>query len=670
MDKLKFVPFITNVSPSFWYKLVDLKLNKFKLDDSSQNVHGSYSNITMLANNEPCQHSVDFDAFDEGMDKQQYFVTHGKLFNKNTVEEFKKCDKKDILSKAGQDLWSNIMEGKAIKNPSLLVTFVLITFADLKKYNFHYWFGYPSFIQNYDLTILKQCPIVEIKSYSFSFDDSFIKYTTSSNFKQFFLIQSYEYDTVTFHSLEEFDSLPKNRISFGYIDPSPMKEYPGWPLRNFLLLILVHWAKHLNDNIINIYCLRLQKESGVANLKQSLYVQVKCSTINTSQIPEATGWERNAHGKLTSKYVNLAETMDPVKLAESSTSLNLRLMKWRLLPNIDLDKISNLKCLLMGAGTLGCNVSRSLLAWGVRHITFVDNGTVSFSNPVRQTLFEFSDCKVAGGVYKAVAAAEKLKKIYPGIVSHGFVLNVPMPGHPVNSSEKYFNQAKNDTAKIIELIQQHDIIFLLTDSRESRWLPTLVANAESKLVITAALGFDSYLVMRHGMVNKSTPQSSEEGKLGCYFCNDVVAPGNSLRDRTLDQQCTVSRPGLSLIASALAVELCVSVMQHPDQANYKPPMMSDDLDSNPELFPLGYIPHQIRGFLSQFKTLLPSTMAFTKCTACCDEVTEAYNDGKLEFLMKVFNSPSNYLEDLTGLTDLHKETSFADILEFSDSESI
>ena len=81
--------------------------------------------------------------------------------------------------------------------------------------------------------------------------------------------------------------------------------------------------------------------------------------------------------------------------------------------------------------------------------------------------------------------------------------------------------------------------------------------------MTIALGFETFLVMRHGL-NPFTHNNEVNGdRLGCYFCNDVVAPRNSLSDRTLDQQCTVSRPALCCIASSIGVELLVSMLNQP-----------------------------------------------------------------------------------------------------------
>jgi tRNA A37 threonylcarbamoyladenosine dehydratase len=102
------------------------------------------------------------------------------------------------------------------------------------------------------------------------------------------------------------------------------------------------------------------------------------------------------------------------RLAASAVDLNLKLMRWRLLPNLDLATIAQTKCLLMGAGTLGCNVARNLMSWGVRKITFVDNGKVSFSNPVRQWLYTFEDSKEQRP--KAPTAAKRLKEIFPDMV--------------------------------------------------------------------------------------------------------------------------------------------------------------------------------------------------------------------------------------------------------------
>ena len=141
-------------------------------------------------------------------------------------------------------------------------------------------------------------------------------------------------------------------------------------------------------------------------------------------------------------------------------------------------------------------MARTLLGWGIHTITFVDSGTVSYSNPGRQCLFEYQDCVDRSN--KAVAAANALKRIYPGISSRGINLSIPMPGHPYTSSQPappvaaaaavgahVVDASEESVVSVLEgLIRSHDAVFLLTDSRESRWLPTVICAAEDKVGYT------------------------------------------------------------------------------------------------------------------------------------------------------------------------------------------
>lgn len=57
----------------------------------------------------------------------------------------------------------------------------------------------------------------------------------------------------------------------------------------------------------------------------------------------------------------------------------------------------------------------------MRYITLVDNGCVSYSNPVRQSLFTYKD-SLNSGRPKSEAAADALKAIFPGVVSYSLCI--------------------------------------------------------------------------------------------------------------------------------------------------------------------------------------------------------------------------------------------------------
>eukprot|EP00729_Bicosta_minor_P007494 gene7494-16703_t len=154
-----------------------------------------------------------------------------------------------------------------------------------------------------------------------------------------------------------------------------------------------------------------------------------------------------------------------------------------------------------------------------------------------------------------------------------------MPGHGVSgASEK---AAREAVATLTTLIEEHDAVFLLTDSREARWLPTVIAAHQNKICLTAAVGFDTFVAMRHG---------------------------------------------ISMAVCSAVVEMLISMLHHPLGAAV--PHETDEVDGES---PLGAVPHQIRGFMAGFRQMLIGGQAFDKCTACSKTVVAelAENAGDL-----------------------------------------
>ncbi|KAI9219558.1 hypothetical protein BC828DRAFT_406593 [Blastocladiella britannica] len=636
---MQFEPLTSAVEPSFWHHLATLKLNVLKLDTQP---------LALAAHFEPARRvrvsDTDFASLPaivqldaKSFDPERYpvpslaVVARGVLHNVNSIEDFKRLDKQAAFATVAATATAAIASGKWMRDPALLIPFLCVSYADLKKHSFWHWFGFPALVpKGYAVTVERA---LSAKEWAYSTRPGFLESapaTLADHARHFaFLIVPGDGDQKI--RAAPLTDLPAQiaagaPITVAFVDPSTLATSPGWPARN-LLVALAHVGvrkctllamRHDLSGIVSTQ----SEPPGTVSMAFEVAISVEGDSAldfsaTTGAAVPATGWERTAEGKLAPRNVNLAQMMDPVRLADDAVSLNLKLMKWRVLPEIDLDAMANSKCLVLGAGTLGCYVARGLMAWGVKTVTMVDSGKVSFSNPVRQPLFTFEDC-LDGGKPKAEAAAARVRDVLPTMNAEGIQMSIPMPGHPVLNESEF----QTTVVALDAMVAKHDVIFLLMDSRESRWLPTVLGAAHNKIVINAALGFDSYVVMRHTPV------------LGCYYCNDVVAPADSLTDRTLDQMCTVTRPGLAAIASATAVELNAAA------AN--------------DVGVLGIVPHQVRGFLHNLESMKIAGQAYDRCTGCSEKILDAWKTRGADFVREVCNDPAT-LERITGLDTMKQE---------------
>ncbi|KAJ3348787.1 Autophagy protein 7, partial [Kappamyces sp. JEL0680] len=146
---LQFDPFESAVDITFWETLAKNKMEVYRLDDSVLDIQASYepgkkvkARTTQSVVLMPPRLLVNAAALGPSLAD----AVPGVFKNTNTLPDFKALDKNAFLKQVAARIWTAIADGSAVRSPNLLSTFGLITFADLKKYKFYYWFSFPALL--------------------------------------------------------------------------------------------------------------------------------------------------------------------------------------------------------------------------------------------------------------------------------------------------------------------------------------------------------------------------------------------------------------------------------------------------------------------------------------------------------------------------------------------
>lgn len=172
-DMLQFAPFASQIAPSLWTVLAAIKIDRLQLSEELVPIAARYGPGRVIVDRTtgdtvhlPVALSLDGKSLEVGQPAATagpatssvpssssspaegsgalFVQSHGVLKNFNTIEEFKKADKAALLQQAGDEMLRAIIED-ATPLPKL-TSFILLTFADLKKYKFFYWFAFPALL--------------------------------------------------------------------------------------------------------------------------------------------------------------------------------------------------------------------------------------------------------------------------------------------------------------------------------------------------------------------------------------------------------------------------------------------------------------------------------------------------------------------------------------------
>lgn len=383
---LKFATFTSDIELPFYTSLASHKINHDKLDDSARRLLGLYEIRSSDSPQASCRLQIHGNALTNDAVPAGFCRAEGMIKNVNTIEDYRSLDKGAILSQAARTIWDAINDGTIYSCPSLLAFFTVICFADLKKYKFTYLFAFPALHSD---PAWKIVPVTEsrlrLDKDDHAESDAIIhmtgeetaalvdsvqtwRYRVDARQHGFFLAKRRRVNSLAGYSgrsetMEGGTSLddetdyrpttpgtPGDKLEFTwavgslidyehgffegtleedrfvcFTDPSTYPMYPGWMLRNLLVLIRRRWKL----NRVQILCYRdiQARRDEAESIILSLVLEASDASTAFAQssslsdnMPKVTGWERSSVGKVMSRIANLGEYMDPKRYIRRRSS--------------------------------------------------------------------------------------------------------------------------------------------------------------------------------------------------------------------------------------------------------------------------------------------------------------------------------------------------------------
>ena len=377
---LKFATLSSDIELPFYTSLASHKINHDKLDDSARRLLGLYEIRSSDSPENSCRLQVHGNALINDAVPAGFCRAEGMIKNVNTIEEYRNLDKGAILSQAARTIWAAINDGTIYSCPSLLALFTAICFADLKKYKFTYLFAFPALHSDPPWRIAPSSEShLGLDENGHGASDIIVHMTGEETAALVDAVQTWRYRvdarqhgfflakkrrassfaglTGKAEVMDEDTGLedetscrpttpgtPGDKLGFtwivgslidyehgffadapgedrfvGFADPSTYPMYPGWMLRNLLVLIRRRW----NLDRVQILCYRDTQtrrddaKSFILPLLLEARDSISPNILVSDNMPKVTGWERNNAGKVMSRIANLGEYMDPERYSNS-----------------------------------------------------------------------------------------------------------------------------------------------------------------------------------------------------------------------------------------------------------------------------------------------------------------------------------------------------------------